>query len=289
MTRLKTLTARHAVAFLALFLVLGGSATAAIKLIDGKNIKKGTVTSKQVKDRSLLAKDFKAGQLPRGATGAQGPAGMNGAQGIAGATGPGGGAKGDTGAAGAKGDTGAAGADGADGTDGAKGDTGATGAKGDKGDTGANGTDGLKGADGAKGDTGAAGTNGTNGEDGARAPAMHSSTLHQGHPSYLGSLYPLPAADYLVALHATVNVGDFFPQQVDCTLSNYGYEALERASFTPARQSNSFLTISMLASVTLLRSGGDALRVSCEGFLGAATIQNSTLTATRVTLPDPTQ
>ena len=37
-------------AFAALFVILGGTATAAA-LIDGKNIKAGTVTSKQIKDR----------------------------------------------------------------------------------------------------------------------------------------------------------------------------------------------------------------------------------------------
>jgi hypothetical protein len=46
---------------------------------------KNAVTSAKVKDRSLLAKDFKAGQLPAGATGAQGEQGP---QGIPGAQGP---------------------------------------------------------------------------------------------------------------------------------------------------------------------------------------------------------
>ena len=58
-----------------------------------------SVGSLQVRDRSLFAKDFAAGQLPRGQRGAegpQGPAGAAGAQGAAGAAGPAG-PKGDQG------------------------------------------------------------------------------------------------------------------------------------------------------------------------------------------------
>ncbi len=44
-------------------------------LITGKDIAKNAITSSKVKNRSLLAKDFKNGQLPRGKTGPQGPAG----------------------------------------------------------------------------------------------------------------------------------------------------------------------------------------------------------------------
>ena len=76
----------------ALVVALGGTSYAAIK-IDGGDIKKGTVTtkqiknktvkgadlkpgtvgSKQVKDGSLQSKDFRAGQVPKGP---QGPAGV---------------------------------------------------------------------------------------------------------------------------------------------------------------------------------------------------------------------
>jgi hypothetical protein len=59
-------------ATLALVIALGGTSYAAIKL------PKNSVSSVQVKDRSLLKKDFRTGQLPagkKGATGAQGPAG----------------------------------------------------------------------------------------------------------------------------------------------------------------------------------------------------------------------
>jgi hypothetical protein len=65
-------------ATLALVIALGGTSYAAIKL------PKNSVTSVQVKDKSLLKKDFKTGQLPagkKGATGAQGPAGPAGTAG----------------------------------------------------------------------------------------------------------------------------------------------------------------------------------------------------------------
>jgi hypothetical protein len=84
----------------AVFIALGGSATAAV-LITGKNvrnssltgadIRNGSVGSADVKDRNLLAKDFKAGQIPAGAQGPKGdvgPVGAAGPQGAPGATGP---------------------------------------------------------------------------------------------------------------------------------------------------------------------------------------------------------
>jgi hypothetical protein len=67
-------------ATLALVVALGGTSYAAIKL------PRNSVTSVQVKDKSLLKKDFKTGQLPAGKTGAAG------AQGPAGPAGPAGGA-----------------------------------------------------------------------------------------------------------------------------------------------------------------------------------------------------
>lgn len=52
-------------------------------LITGKEIAKNAITSPKVKDRSLLAKDFKKGQLPRGETGKAGPQGPQGPAGPA--------------------------------------------------------------------------------------------------------------------------------------------------------------------------------------------------------------
>jgi hypothetical protein len=85
----------NVVAFLALFVALGGISWAAIKLpknsVGAAQIKKNAVTSAKVKDRTLLAKDFKLGQLPAGAAGANGqpgPQGIPGPQGPQGNPGP---------------------------------------------------------------------------------------------------------------------------------------------------------------------------------------------------------
>ncbi len=64
--------------------VSGGTAFAASKLITGKQIAKGTITAANITSHSLLADNFKAGQLPTGATGATGPQGPAGATGAAG-------------------------------------------------------------------------------------------------------------------------------------------------------------------------------------------------------------
>jgi hypothetical protein len=89
----------NVVATLALFIALGGGAYAAIKL------PRNSVTTTQVKNGSLLAKDFKKGQLKAGKTGAQGPQGE----------------RGPAGAAGARGGDGAAGQNGTNGTNGTNG------------------------------------------------------------------------------------------------------------------------------------------------------------------------
>jgi hypothetical protein len=64
--------------------VSGGTAFAASHLITGKQIAKGTITATNVKNGSLLSKDFKKGQIPKGATGATGATGAAGAAGAAG-------------------------------------------------------------------------------------------------------------------------------------------------------------------------------------------------------------
>ena len=76
------LTPSLIISLMALFVALGGASYAAIKLpansVGAAQIKKNAVDSNKVKDRSLLATDFKSGQIPAGAkgeTGAAGPAG----------------------------------------------------------------------------------------------------------------------------------------------------------------------------------------------------------------------
>jgi hypothetical protein len=75
---------QHFVAYLALFLALGGSSFAAANALVPRN----SVGTKQVINGSLLKKDFKLGQLPRGARGLQGSPGPAGRQGVQGPAGP---------------------------------------------------------------------------------------------------------------------------------------------------------------------------------------------------------
>jgi hypothetical protein len=70
-------------ATLALFVALGGSSYAALK-ITGRNVVNGSLTGKDIKKRSVTL-DRLRGTLPAGATGAQGPKGD---QGLRGETGP---------------------------------------------------------------------------------------------------------------------------------------------------------------------------------------------------------
>src|SRR5689334_5441642 len=75
---------RHAlvVAYLALLVALGGTGYAATQ-ITGKQIQNGSIKSVDVKDRSLLAKDFRSGQLPAGPQGPKGDQGVPGTPGTA--------------------------------------------------------------------------------------------------------------------------------------------------------------------------------------------------------------
>lgn len=85
------------IACLALFIAIGGTATAA-SLINGKNIKKGTITAKQIKNSTITKGKIapstiselsgaKGPQGEKGAKGDQGPQGIQGIQGPAGQSG----------------------------------------------------------------------------------------------------------------------------------------------------------------------------------------------------------
>ena len=115
------------IAGLALVVAMGGSATAAA-IITGKQIQDNSVTTKDIKNGSLLLKDFQSSQRSQ-LQGATGSTGATGATGAAGAIGP-------QGPAGA---TGSIGATGPKGPDGATGLTGGTGGTGPTGPTGASG------------------------------------------------------------------------------------------------------------------------------------------------------
>ncbi len=84
--RVLTHLRRNLVAYVALFVALGGtSAYAAGALqknsVGAKQLKRNAVTTKKVKDGSLLAADFAPGQLPAGQRGQAGPQGERGPQG----------------------------------------------------------------------------------------------------------------------------------------------------------------------------------------------------------------
>ena len=87
------LTFANVVSVIALFVALGGSSYAAVKLsansVRSKHIKNGQVRSVDVKDSGLRARDFAPGQLPQGARGDAGPRGEAGAKGDKGDAGPG--------------------------------------------------------------------------------------------------------------------------------------------------------------------------------------------------------
>jgi len=80
------------IACLALAVALGGTGYAAIVLpansVGTKQLKNNAVNSIKVANGSLLKADFKAGQIPAGATGPAGPPGPAGPAGAAGPAGP---------------------------------------------------------------------------------------------------------------------------------------------------------------------------------------------------------
>jgi hypothetical protein len=106
---------RHHLGLLALFVALSGTAYAATlprNSVGTAQLKRNAVTSAKVKPRSLLASDFRQGQLPAGPQGPQGPQGPRGPEGPPGARGAEGahGARGAEGPVGPRGPQGPAGA-----------------------------------------------------------------------------------------------------------------------------------------------------------------------------------
>jgi type VI protein secretion system component Hcp len=81
---LRHLSYANVASSLCLFMLLGGSAYAAVR-VTGADVKNGSLTSADIKDHSLRARDFRAGELPAGPAGPKGDPGRDGA---AGAPGP---------------------------------------------------------------------------------------------------------------------------------------------------------------------------------------------------------
>jgi hypothetical protein len=85
------MTFANTISLIALFVALGGTSYAAVKIprnsVSAAQIKTGGVGSSEVKNRALRAIDFRAGELPAGAKGDKGDPGQNGAAGAPGAPG----------------------------------------------------------------------------------------------------------------------------------------------------------------------------------------------------------
>jgi hypothetical protein len=79
------LTYANVMATAAVFLALGGVSYAAVAIpknsVGNPQLRANAVTTGKIKNGTLLAADFKPGELPRGATGAPGTAGVTGPQG----------------------------------------------------------------------------------------------------------------------------------------------------------------------------------------------------------------
>jgi hypothetical protein len=91
MMKRPTASYANVTATLALIVALGGTSYAAITLTKGqvktRNVATGAITSAKVKNRTLRAIDFKAGQLAAGIQGMAGPTGLKGDKGDAGTAG----------------------------------------------------------------------------------------------------------------------------------------------------------------------------------------------------------
>ena len=89
---LPTFTPSGVVSVIALIVALGGTSYAAVSLprnsVGAMQVRPNAVTSAKVRDGSLMARDFRVGQLPAGPAGPAGPPGLKGAAGPMGPAGP---------------------------------------------------------------------------------------------------------------------------------------------------------------------------------------------------------
>jgi hypothetical protein len=222
----------NVVGTLALFVALGGVSYAAVTLpaksVGTKQLKSGAVTSAKVRNGSLRKKDFKKGQLPRGATGNAGADGADGLPGMNGAAG----AQGETGPAGAKGDSGPAAASGPAGPEGPAGAPGAPGADGQDGE---NGEDGAPGAAGAAGATGSQGQQGIQGPQGV--PGM------QGPPGTSGVVVTQKISGFISAIPGSAGVWQFVGNQA--TVTTTASQRMTAAAMVPLATTGSPQTIQL--------------------------------------------
>ena len=243
---LKRLTPATVVAMIALFVALGGTSYAVAKL------RANSVGSAQIKDKSLLRRDFKSGTLLRGARGPKGSTGLAGAKGDAGAPG-------------------ATGPQGSQGIAGPKGDAGTPGVAGPQGSQGSQGPQGPQGIAGPKGDTG---EKGETGEPGSTSEAYVVRRQNYKIARYVdNNSYP-PAFQHLKVAELQLGAGDFILKAqhdgiVDerswCEIRVENHPGLlvhtnHRAGVTPSGPLDvsyeAYFTLEAPASVQLLCSGG---------------------------------
>ena len=187
------LTYANVMATVAVFLALGGGTAWAATTLSNNSVgtpqlKNGSVTGEKVHQGSLLASDFKNGQLSAattsaiaaggeaGAAGPQGPAGPRGPQGESGDRGPRG-EQGERGLPGSQGEPGEPGERGPRGSQGEPGEPGERGEEGPRGPRGALGPEGEAGERGEEGRRGAQGAQGEPGEQGQQGAAGITRTL----------------------------------------------------------------------------------------------------------------
>lgn len=185
----------HALLAAALFVALSGVSYAAIELsarsVGTKHLKGNAVISEKVRDGSLKAEDFVAGELAghldgegaTGATGAMGGPGSPGPQGLQGEAGP-------------------------IGSDGEQGEPGLLGPAGDEG------PDGAQGPEGSRGATGAAGIDGytvLSGRAELESSRQHMTISGSGEGEGVGTMLPhdspVMITDFQVVLHEAPGIG----------------------------------------------------------------------------------
>lgn len=181
----KALSPANVMSATALFVALGGTAYATgivvprdsvgdaqirTHAVRGKHVATDAITTSKVRNGSLRAEDFRAGDLPAGAPGPAGAVGPAGPAGLMGLTGPAG-ADGATGEQGPTGPMGLIGLTGPQGPVGSPGPQGPIGPIGLTGLTGPEGPIGLTGATGEQGPVGPEGPIGLTGEQGPVGPA----------------------------------------------------------------------------------------------------------------------
>jgi hypothetical protein len=234
------------IAGIALFVALGGTGYAVTQL------PANSVTSAQVRDFTLLKRDFKRGQVPSGPQGDRGRPG-------------------EQGPAGARGDTGPIGAQGPQGSPGAPGPAGSEGPRGPEGATGPQGLQGQRGPSDAF-FFHTAGPTGTVLPPVGDVPTM----------TVVGNLQ-LPAGKYIVTAKTVADVTALTTiSRVACFLDYQTNRATESGvdDATTSLHGDTQGVLTMTAGITLASGGG--VDTKCFARRGEATLYKTSMTAIKV-------